>query len=185
MTTRHQPLLFRLLLPALLLWPLLAGSNAPATKPTEFTVKGAYLYNCARYVHWPESALGAQTPALVIAILGQDPFGSELDDHLHDRLAQGRPLRIERVESVAAAAEAHLVFICASESERLPALLRALRGRPCLTVSDIPGFARAGGIVELAREKRRVRLRINRAGERAAGLEISSRLLQIAEIVHE
>jgi hypothetical protein len=172
-----------LLVLALLL--LLCCGETLTAEPTEFTVKGAYLYNCARYVHWPESALGARSAAVVIAILGKDPFGSELDQHLRGRLAQGRPVVIRRVATVTAAADAHLLFICASERVRLPAILQALRGQACLTVSDIPGFARAGGTIELVLEEQRVRLRINRASERAAALEISSRLLQIAEIIHE
>lgn len=49
-----------------------------------------------------------------------------------------------------------------------------------LTVSDAPGFAAAGGIIELFAEGNKVRFTINMEAASAAGLAISSRLAQLA-----
>ncbi len=50
-------------------------------------------------------------------------------------------------------------------------------------VSRIPDFAQSGGTIELFRKEGRVRFIINLDAARHSRLEISSRLLNLAEIV--
>ena len=52
-----------------------------------------------------------------------------------------------------------------------------------LTVSDITGFAREGGIIGFFVEEKRVQFEINVAAAEVAGVRISSRLLNLARIV--
>jgi hypothetical protein len=54
-----------------------------------------------------------------------------------------------------------------------------------LTISQIRGFADAGGIIQLFRAGDRVRFRINHRVARDRGLELSARLLDLAEIVDD
>ena len=57
------------------------------------------------------------------------------------------------------------------------------RSRPVLTISEIRGFADAGGAIQLFRDKDRIRFRINRDAARDRGLTLSARLLDLAVIV--
>jgi hypothetical protein len=59
----------------------------------------------------------------------------------------------------------------------------AQRDVPVLTISDQPGFARQGGMIELERRPSRVGLIINRARAETAGFTLSSKLLRLATIV--
>jgi hypothetical protein len=52
-----------------------------------------------------------------------------------------------------------------------------------LWVSDQPGFARQGGMVELKRSGARMKLVINLDALESAGLKASSKLLQLSEVV--
>lgn len=52
-----------------------------------------------------------------------------------------------------------------------------------LTVSDRDGFAEEGGMVELVRAKNRVGLTINAETVRAADIQLSSRLLMLANVI--
>jgi len=54
-----------------------------------------------------------------------------------------------------------------------------------LWVSDQPGFAIDGGMVELKRRGARMGLVVNVAALESAGLKASSKLLQLAELVEE
>jgi hypothetical protein len=57
-----------------------------------------------------------------------------------------------------------------------------LRGRPVLTVADIPDFARTGGIINLKTNKEdRIRFDINVGSAQQARLRMSSKLLNLAE----
>ena len=52
-----------------------------------------------------------------------------------------------------------------------------------LTISDAPGFARQGGMIELERRPSRIGLVVNLPAARKAGFQVSSKLLRLATIV--
>ena len=56
-----------------------ANLSAQAPKVTEYQVKAAYLANFGRFVEWPTSAAVAKSESFNICVLGQDPFGADLD----------------------------------------------------------------------------------------------------------
>jgi hypothetical protein len=60
--------------------------------------------------------------------------------------------------------------------------MQELRNRPVLTVSDLPQFLEAGGIIAFSTEAR-VQLHINPPAAQRAGLTISSKLLRVAKVV--
>jgi hypothetical protein len=60
--------------------------------------------------------------------------------------------------------------------------MRALKGRSILTVSDLEGFERDGGMIRFVTQTR-VRFRINSAAASEANLTISSKLLRLADSV--
>lgn len=82
------------------------------------------------------------------------------------------------VDGVEMASDCHLVFITDSEERRVGLLLRGLAGRSVLTVSDIDGFAEAGGRIGLVVDERRVRFDINLTSVQREGLRASSQLLR-------
>ena len=55
--------------------------------------------------------------------------------------------------------------------------------QPVLSISEVPGFVAAGGIIELYREKKRTRFQINLGVARKLNLEISSKLLRMAKVI--
>lgn len=169
----------------LLLWAATAISPAPASPvaSTEYQVKAAFLYNFAKFVEWPPEALPEGRP-FVIGILGQDPFGSALDEAAAGRTIRERRIAVRRLSKLDEAADSHILFISESEGEALPRILKRLGSAPVLTVSDLPRFAEQGGMVQLVMEQSRVRFAINVASVERAGLKPSSQLLKLARIVN-
>ena len=53
--------------------------SAQAPKITEYQVKAAYLANFGRFVEWPANVAVAKSESFTICVLGQDPFGADLD----------------------------------------------------------------------------------------------------------
>ena len=51
------------------------------------------------------------------------------------------------------------------------------------TLTDIPDFATSGGIIRFMTRENKIKLQINLAASKEADLNISSKLLQVAEIV--
>lgn len=167
---------------ALLAGPLSAGAGEGVG---EYQVKAAFLYNFSKFVEWPAKAFPAPNSPIRFAVVGEDPFGAELDRALEGKVVGGRPLVLQRFGSATAdLRRCHIVFISSSEARRLPDLLELLRGAPVLTVSEMEPFVRAGGVIRLTEDDRHVRFEINVQAAEQEGLQISSKLLALATVVH-
>lgn len=168
---------------ALLALALAVGPVTAAAPPTEYQVKAVFLFNFTQFVHWPESAFASPTSPLVIAVLGDDPFGAALDEVVAGETVNGRPLVVRRYRTVEEIEDCHILFISQPTRSLLPMLLQRLRERSVLTVSDSREFARAGGVIEFVTVASKIRLQINLKAADVANLTISSKLLKPATIV--
>jgi hypothetical protein len=155
----------------------------PASSPTEYEVKAAFLYNFARFVEWPADTGHDAGAPFVIAILGRDPFGAVLDETVAGKTVGGRPIEVHRVPRVDDARDAQIVFVSTSERPNIPAILKALDRPGVLTVGDTDGFALRGGAINFTVQARRVRFEINPAAAEQARLKMSSQLLKLATLV--
>src|SRR5690242_5507556 len=154
-----------------------------ASPTPEYQVKAAFLFNFSQFVSWPPQAFSSSSAPIVIAVLGENPFGSDLDAIVSGQRVDGHPLVVRRYQDVSEIDGCHILFIDRSESTELPRIVQALRGRGILTVSDIDGSAQSGVMIDLVTEHNHVRMQINVAAARASGLTISSQLLRPAQIV--
>jgi len=162
-----------------------AGSPARAQTPAtpEYQVKAVFLFNFAQFVEWPPKAFGDDQAPIVIGVLGDDPFGSYLDEAVQGERIGTHPLvarRFRRIEDITAC---HILFISRSEAGHFANLAPRLRALGILTVADFDGFIREGGIIQFVTVKNKIRLRINLEAARGASLMISSKLLRPAMIV--
>lgn len=163
---------------------LLLGAAPPqAAAPTEYQVKAVFLFNFSQFVTWPAQAFPEAQNPLIIGVLGDDPFGADLDEIVRGETVNGHPLAVRRFRRVEDIDDCHILFINAAEEARLEQILRKLQGRSILTVSDGQDFAKRGVMVRFITDRNRIRLRINLTATEAAGLTLSSKLLRPAEII--
>jgi hypothetical protein len=148
----------------------------------EYRVKAAYLLNFTRYVEWPTST--AADTALSICVLGADPFGKVLDATIAGRTAQGRTLRVRRVQTASEATGCEVVFVSHETWRRNPQSVQALSSAGSLTVGDSEQFARGGGVIGFVILDETVRFVINDDARDRAGLRISSRMLSLAAAIY-
>jgi hypothetical protein len=148
----------------------------------EYQVKAVFLFNFTQFVGWPAAApANAQTP-IVIGILGDDPFGSYLDDTVRGEKVGDRPLIVRHYRRLEDVDDCQILFISRSEAPRFEQISTRLKDRSILTVSDADQSGKRGGIVRFVTENDRVKLRISVSSAKIAGLTISSKLLRVAEI---
>ena len=163
----------------------LADLRTQNPPPGEYEVKAAFLYNFAKFVEWPQGAFADADSPLIIGVLGEDPFGEVLDRTVAGKLAQGRPLRIQRWKRLTEIRRCHILFVSTSERGALPELLETFQAAAVLTVSESDKFAERGGIVHFLLIGSKVRFEINDVSAKKAGLKISSRLLALATTIWE
>lgn len=168
---------------ALALCVLTPRAAAAQATTREYQIKAAFLFNFGQFVTWSATELPPAGEPFVICVLGDDPFGSTLDAIVEGATIQDRPARIARHESVESVDGCQVLYVSASEEPRLGGILEALAGRSILTVGETEGFAERSGMIGFVLADNRLRLAINVAAATDAGLTISSRLLNLANVV--
>ena len=163
---------------------VLVSQNLPAQVFKEYDLKALFLYNFAQFVEWPADAFASTNSPIVIGVLGPDHFGKSLDDLTRSETASHRKLKVERSHKFSDLQNCHILFIDQSESANLDEIFRKCCSKPILTVSDMEGFSKRGGMIQFITDEKqkKIRLRINTASAKDAHLAISSKLLKLAEI---
>jgi hypothetical protein len=183
MTRKHirAPRFFHGTLRLVITWTVIAVPWLPAqqSSPTENEVKSAYLYNFGKFVEWPAKAtsVGEFFP---ICALGDDNFGSTLETIIAGESINGKKVLVKRVAKPQDAVSCRILFISSSEQNQLKEILAALDNTSVLTVSDMPQFARRGGMIQFVVEANKVRFEVNLTSAERAGLTLSSQLLKVA-----
>ena len=156
-------------------------ANAPSTPqvlgPNEF--RAAFLSKIPRFVTWPESAFGPGDTELVIALIEGESFAGLLEALLKDVRVADRPVVVRIIASLEDLPHCQILFVPAARSDLL-STLPANRRNGLLTVGEDPRFTRLGGVCNLSLADRKLTVNVRNA--RAAGLELQSRLLRIAEV---
>lgn len=165
------------------------------TEVTPYQAKAAYLYKFLHFVRWPEVG-----ETYVIGILGHDPLDADVMREIEARTLKDKRIAVRRFRSIAEYQPCHLLFISPfpaegregeTAEERLRAAVRRTQGAPVLLVSDTPGFAQKGAMINLSiasqrfddGEKTVVKMEINLELAKRAGLDISSQLLNLKGVV--
>jgi len=149
----------------------------------EYQVKAVFLFNFAQFVKWPASAFSGVEAPLTIGVLGDDPFDAFLDKTVQGEKVNGHPLVIRRYRNIENVKNCQVLFISRSENKRMEQILADLKGRNILTVGDMEGFVKNGGVIRFVTEENKIHFRINLEAAKSAKLTISSKLLRLAEIV--
>ena len=155
--------------------------GAPAQ---EYQLKAVFLFQFAQFVEWPSSSFASPEMPFEFCVLGEDPFGSFLEETVRDENVKGRALTIRRHRQPEELQGCNILFISRSQMDRLDTILAAVRGRSTLTVADAQAFAERGGAIQFVTVNNKLRLRINPNAAKAADLVISSKLLSLADIVN-
>jgi YfiR/HmsC-like len=168
---------------ALLALLLLFNGAFAASVPGEYQVKAVFLFNFTHFVEWPADAFADAQAPFVIGVLGQDPFGSALDEAVRGESVNGRPLVVQRYSGVADLKRCQILFIDRSIDGEIEKALEALAHQRTLTVSDLDSGTPRSVIIRFLNENQKIRLQINVDSARSAGLTISSKLLRPAQVI--
>lgn len=153
--------------------------SAQQMHPSESQVKAAYLFNFGKFVRWQVNA-AARSDSFEICVMGKNPFGSTLENTVAGESIDGKNIVARHITNLQDATHCRILFIGSSAESNLKSILGAARQSSVLTVSDIPGFAQSGGMIELVNQEGRIRFEVNLAAVGDAGLTVSSELLKVA-----
>lgn len=163
--------------------PTAFGADHAISK--EYQLKAAFLYNFSKFVQWPPERFSDEKSPIVIAVLGNNPFGDELENAVRGRLINGRPIVVKIIDSLDQVGTAQVLFVDAKEELRLGDSLALLHRAGVLTVGETRRFAAMGGIITFTLAEDKVRFEINQLAGEQAGLKINAQLLKLATPVRK
>lgn len=145
-------------------------------------LKAAFIYNFAKFTHWPQESWDAPNTPLNLCTMGNDALVSNLS-RLSKETVAGHPVSINTFDPGVEDSDCHILYIATSEHKHFTRFIQQTHDAPVMTISEIPGFAGSGGIIQLYREQQQIRFKINLGVARDRGLTLSARLLDLAELV--
>ena len=149
----------------------------------EYKIKAGYLYNFTKFISWPENEL----ETFNLCILGEDPFGSIIDP-IEKRTVKNKPIRLFRLRSITEVKRCQIVYVTHVDKKKdsakisLPEVLAISSLENILTVGESRQFTESGGMIAFFIQEEKVRLYINLQALRKSGLDVSAKLLEVAEI---
>ncbi len=154
-----------------------------ANSVQEDQIKAVFIFNLMNFITWPDSSFSGKNDTIKVGVIGNHQLGTILKKVVSEELIQGRRIKTTVNEDLLNLCDYHLIFI--SSTKKMIRNLKQIRNKDCsfLTVGDEPAFAHKGGIISLVRDDKRIRVEINAALAKKAGIKISSKLMRIATII--
>jgi hypothetical protein len=159
------------------------GAGHAQAQSKEYQLKAAFLFNFAQFVKWPPGAFPTADAPFDIGILGDDPFGSALEETIQGETINNHRMTVVRAQKIEDLKDCQMIFVSRSEEEHVGEILTQLDSRPILTVSEVESFAQDGGDIDFYLSDGKVRFEINPQAAERCGLRISSQLLSLGKIV--
>jgi len=157
--------------------------HAQSSDSREYQIKAAFLFNFVQFVKWPGTSFNSPDAPFCICILGDDPFGSTLEETIRGETINNHRLTVVRGQRAEDLKDCQMIFVCRSEEGRVGEILSQLDSRPILTVSEFQSFVRAGGTIDFYLSDGKIRFEINPQSAQRCGLKISSQLMSLGKIV--
>jgi hypothetical protein len=165
------------------------GSDVNAAATIQNTSPDTLSPGTLNFITWPKPSFATADAPFVLGIVGTPSSVGHrdmLDKYAtHNRLIQGRRVKVVRFESAKTIQKCHLLFIsraCSAEETR--AALQQVQGQPVLTVGESHGFALSGGVMNFTPTKG-CAFEINPLAAERQQLKIDGRLEALAKIIEE
>lgn len=143
-------------------------------------MRAAMVFNFLKFTGFPPESI-ASAPQIRLCVAVGDLRQAEALAELSGRKVSGRELIV--IRQAGRADVCHVLYV--DLRQRWNAAIEQGVPSRTLTISAYPGFAREGGMIEIALQEDGARFDINLAEGRRAGFHFSPQLLRLARHVYE
>lgn len=150
---------------------------------TDSEVKASFIYNYLQFVEWPSNVRNRKELAN-ICVMGNDPVIPYLQ-RMETNPPQTIPVKILIKAKSDPLEKCHILYVGSLYGDNADSVISRTKGLPILTVSDIKGFAKRGGITDFFMNNKKVELEANLLAIKNSGLVIDSELLEMMNIYNK
>jgi len=160
-------------------------SSASAAQFSADEVKAVYLFNFTSFITWPEDAFKKPSDPFTYCSFGnKGAVTKPLGEILLGEKVDERAVKFKTITKISDIKGCQVLYIDQLQHTNTEEILRKTKVMPILTVSDMNGFAKQGGAVEFSTKGGRIKLLINVSKIKDARLNVSSKLLRIADLIN-
>jgi hypothetical protein len=163
-----------------IIYPLQA---TPPNVPSAAQLQAVFLFRFSLFIEWPDYAFASTDSPFNICVFGEHEFGDMLDLATENESYKEHPIQTLYISKLDQVPQCHILFVTTPETYRVEGIIRRASVWPILTVSDIRGFVRTGGMIEFYTRQKRIRFMIDPIMAKEQDLIINANLLRIADIV--
>jgi len=155
------------------------GNVASAQDVAGVNLKAAAIYRFVPFAEWPADVLPPSAP-LTICVVGDPAMRDALERTIKTAKSPRRQIVVAFGTPDKPPAPCHVLYVSGVSQSQTSRLVAGVRDLPVLTMSDLEGFNRLGGITEFFFEAGQIRFSIRLDAVTQSHLQLSSQLLKLA-----
>jgi hypothetical protein len=159
------------------------ASGEPLIGP-EYEVKLGFIYNFINFTTWPQEVLKNNPDTLTMCFASDHPSSSVLFK-LNGKSIKDRKIRVLAFDAETCLEQSQILFFATQDKAFIKQVLDLTKGLSILTIGEIDGFTKIGGVINFFKDRNRLRFRINTDAAERNELKMSSQLLGSAQLVQE
>ena len=181
--SRNLPLITKGLVAICLVISFPSFNAAAQSNPTnEYQLKAVFIYNFTRFINWPPDAFADDEDPFVIGVLGDERLSAYLNLLIKGEKLNNRTIIVRNYKNIKEMGACHILFISDEWVSKIKNRILTINRQNTLTVSDVPNFAKMGGIIGFYKEENKLRLEVNLNEAKSSDLVFSSKLLSVSNI---
>lgn len=139
-----------------------------------------FIYNFTKYVKWPDNNTSDK---FVIGVVGNASITQELLDMAAKRIVNGSNIVVQQFKSASEITDCHILYVSEKESGNMQQILNVTANKSVLIVSDKPGLASKGAVINFIEKDGKIKFELNQANADQRRLKISGSLTSLAVLV--
>lgn len=170
-----------LLYALLLLFFCLTASSYVQAQKVDYKYHTVFIYNFTKYVKWPEASVGND---FVIGVLGNSDITEALEKMSQSKNVNGKSIVVKTFNTTEEIKGCQIVFVPETKSNDLSSLRQQLSGQATLIISEKPGMAKKGSMINFIINNGRWNFELNQASVDLHQLKVSSELSKFAHKIY-
>lgn len=167
----------RFILFSLLFFVIITTGSAQKEK-----YQSLFIYNFTKYIKWPDSY---NTNKFVIGVIGDSPIITSIKKLVStkQKTSDGRVIEVKSYGSISEIDDCNILFVSEDVIEELSAIVTQVESKPILIVTDMPGMATQGSVINFVENDGKMRFELNASNASSRGLMVSGSLTSLAIMI--
>ena len=165
----------------LLLFTSSAIDKTDQAEESSAKIKAIYIYNFTKYIEWPQSY---KVGNFVIGVIGSNTtILNELSKMANSKKVGNQKLEIRNINSCSPKDQFNIIYLLPDNSSQLSDILKNIKGKSTLIVTDKTGLAKKGAAINFFIEGNKQKIELNRNNLETHKLKVASTLVEMALVI--